>query len=135
MDGISTSRPSCRCPWAGVLERQTAGGQFFGTTGSLQDVQHLFPRTGRFITDSDDQSRRRVVVLGDKIRKDLKMPERPEGEFVQLGSEWFKVIGVMEPRGEVFGQNLDLFMLMPYQTALSLHHRAGAAGLQHHLCR
>jgi len=98
---------------------QTAAGQFFGTTESLQDVQHLFPVTGRFITESDNDSRRRVVVLGDKIRKDLKMPERPEGEFVQLGREWFKVIGVMEPRGEVFGQNLDLFMLMPYQTALS----------------
>jgi putative ABC transport system permease protein len=98
---------------------QSAGGQFFGTTESLQDVQHLFPRTGRFISDSDDNSRRRVVVLGDKIRKDLKMPEHPEGEFVQLGREWFKVIGVMEPRGEVFGQNLDLFMLMPYQTALA----------------
>ena len=38
---------------------------------------------------------------------------------MQLGREWFKVIGVMEPRGEVFGQNLDLFMLMPYQTALA----------------
>ncbi len=98
---------------------QTAAGQFFGTTESLQDVQHLFPRTGRFISDSDDSSRRRVVVLGDKIRKDLKMPEHPEGEFVQLGREWFKVVGVMEPRGEVFGQNLDLFMLMPYQTALA----------------
>jgi len=98
---------------------QTATGQFFGTSESLQDVQHLFPRTGRFITRSDDDSRRRVVVLGDKVRKDLKMPERPEGEFVQLGREWFKVIGVMEPRGEVFGQNLDMFMLMPYQTALA----------------
>jgi putative ABC transport system permease protein len=98
---------------------QTAGGQYYGTTQSLQDVQQLFPRTGRFITDSDDKSRRRVVVLGDKIRKDLKMPERPEGEYVQLGREWFKVIGVMEPRGEVFGQNLDLFMLMPYETALA----------------
>jgi putative ABC transport system permease protein len=98
---------------------QTATGQFFGTSESLQDVQHLFPRTGRFITKSDDDSRRRVVVLGDKVRKDLKMPERPEGEFVQLGREWFKVIGVMEPRGEVFGQNLDMFMLMPYQTALA----------------
>jgi putative ABC transport system permease protein len=98
---------------------QSAGGQFFGTTQSLQDVQHLFPRTGRFITESDDASRRRVVVLGEKVRKDLKMPERPEGEFVQLGREWFKVVGVMEPRGEVLGQNLDMFMLMPYQTALT----------------
>ena len=120
MDGISHITPIVPVSVGSVTwDGQTAGGQFFGTTGSLQDVQHLFPRTGRFITDSDDQSRRRVVVLGDKIRKDLKMPERPEGEFVQLGREWFKVIGVMEPRGEVFGQNLDLFMLMPYQTALS----------------
>jgi putative ABC transport system permease protein len=120
MDGISHITPVVPVSVGQVTwGSQSAGGQFFGTTGSLQDVQHLFPRTGRFITESDDASRRRVVVLGDRIRKDLKMPERPEGEFVQLGREWFKVIGVMEPRGEVFGQNLDLFMLMPYQTALA----------------
>jgi putative ABC transport system permease protein len=120
MDGISHITPIVPVSVGQVTwGSQSAAGQFFGTTGSLQDVQHLFPRTGRFITESDDQSRRRVVVLGDKIRKDLKLPERPEGEFVQLGREWFKVVGVMEPRGEVFGQNLDLFMLMPYQTALA----------------
>jgi putative ABC transport system permease protein len=120
MDGISHITPIVPISVGQVTwGSQSATGQFFGTTESLQDVQHLFPRTGRFITDSDNDSRRRVVVLGDKIRKDLKMPERPEGQFVQLGREWFKVIGVMEPRGEVFGQNLDMFMLMPYQTALS----------------
>ena len=120
MEGISHITPIVPVTAGQVTwGSQSAAGQFFGTTESLQDVQHLFPRTGRFISDSDDDSRRRVVVLGDKIRKDLKMPEHPEGEFVQLGREWFKVIGVMEPRGEVFGQNLDLFMLMPYQTALA----------------
>ncbi|MET0280827.1 MAG: ABC transporter permease [Steroidobacteraceae bacterium] len=120
MDGISHITPIVPISVGQVTwGSQSAAGQFFGTTESLQDVQHLFPRSGRFITASDNDSRRRVVVLGDKIRKDLKLPERPEGEFVQLGREWFKVVGVMEPRGEVFGQNLDLFMLMPYQTALS----------------
>ncbi len=120
VDGISHITPILPVSAGQVTwGSQSAAGQFFGTTESLQDVQHLFPRTGRFISKSDDDSRRRVIVLGDKIRKDLKMPERPEGQFVQLGREWFKVIGVMEPRGEVFGQNLDLFMLMPYQTALS----------------
>ena len=120
IDGISHITPIVPVQAGQVFwGAQSAAGQFFGTTESLQEVQHLFPRTGRFITKSDDDSRRRVVVLGDKIRKDLKLPERPEGEFVQLGREWFKVIGVMEPRGEVFGQNLDLFMLMPYQTALT----------------
>jgi putative ABC transport system permease protein len=124
MEGISYITPIVPVQAGQVTwGAQSAAGQFFGTTESLQDVQHLFPRTGRFITDSDDDSRRRVVVLGDKIRKDLKMSEHPEGEFVQLGREWFKVVGVMEPRGEVFGQNLDLFMLMPYQTALAFSTR------------
>jgi putative ABC transport system permease protein len=98
---------------------RSAGGQIYGTTQSLQDVQQLFPRLGRFITESDDESRRRVVVLGEQFRKDLKMPENPVGEFVQIGREWFKVVGVMESRGEVFGFNQDSFLIMPYSTALA----------------
>jgi putative ABC transport system permease protein len=82
-------------------------------------VQQLFPRVGRFISASDDDSRRRVVVLGEQVRKDLKLPDDPTGRFVQIGREWFKVVGVMERRGEVFGFNQDSFLVMPYQTALS----------------
>jgi putative ABC transport system permease protein len=120
MDGISHITPMVPVSvgQASYGDR-TAAGQFMGTTHSLQDVQQLFPRTGRFITQSDDDSRRRVVVLGEQIRKDLELPEKPEGTFIQIGREWFKVIGVMESRGMVFGQNLDRFLLMPYQTALS----------------
>jgi putative ABC transport system permease protein len=98
---------------------RSTGGQMYGTTESLQDVQQLFPRLGRFITESDDQSRRRVVVLGEQIRKDLEMPDNPVGEFVQIGREWFKVVGVMESRGEIFGFNQDSFLVMPYSTALA----------------
>jgi len=96
----------------------TASGQMFGTTANYQDVQKIFPRSGRFLTDSDDASRRRVVVLGEKMRKDLKLPENPAGEFVQIGSEWFKVVGVLESRGEMFGMSQDNYLLMPFQTAL-----------------
>ena len=98
----------------------TANGQLLGSTASYQDVQQQFPRVGRFITASDDDSRRRVVVLGEQIRKDLKLPEDPSGQFVQIGREWFKVVGVMEARGEVFGQSQDSFLVMPYQTALAV---------------
>ena len=98
----------------------TANGRLLGTTTSFQDVQQLFPQSGRFLTDSDDASRRRVVVLGEQMRKDLKLPENPAGRFVQIGREWVKVIGVMEPRGEIFGQNQDTYAVMPYQTALAV---------------
>jgi putative ABC transport system permease protein len=98
----------------------TANGQLLGTTNRYQDVAALYPRVGRFLTDSDDASRRRVVVLGEQMRKDLKLPNDPSGQFVQIGREWFKVVGSMEARGEVFGQSQDNFALMPYETALAV---------------
>jgi putative ABC transport system permease protein len=120
LDGISHITPIVSVPVSSVsYGSRTAGGQFLGTTQSLMEVQQLFPKSGRFLSKSDDDSRRRVVVLGEQVRKDLDLPERPEGEFVQLGREWFKVIGVLESRGNIMGQNLDMFMLMPYQTALT----------------
>lgn len=97
-----------------------ASAQLFGTTPSYQDVQQLFPLTGRFITASDNSSGRRVVVLGEQVRKDLRLPIDPSGRFVQINSEWFKVIGTMEQRGEIFGVNQDSFVLMPYETALAI---------------
>ena len=95
-------------------------GQLLGTTHRYQDVGALYPRVGRFLTNSDDESRRRVVVLGEQMRKDLKLPDDPTGQFIQIGREWFKVIGSMETRGEIFGQSQDNFLLMPYQTALAV---------------
>jgi len=74
----------------------TANGQLFGTNASYQDVQQNFPKSGRFLTDSDNASRRRVAVLGEQMRRDLKLPEHSAGQFIQIGSEWFKVVGVME---------------------------------------
>jgi putative ABC transport system permease protein len=97
-----------------------ANGQLFGTTASYQDVNRVYPVRGRFLTRNDDESRRRVVVLGEQMRKDLKLPDDPTGHFVQIGREWFKVVGLLEPRGVVFGQNQDSILLMPYQTALAV---------------
>jgi len=120
VDGISDLTPMVPVPAGQVTYgSRSASGQFVGTTAGLMNVQGLYPRTGRFLTQSDDESRRRVVVLGQQIRKDLDLPDRPEGEFVQIGTEWFKVVGVMEPRGELFGFNQDSFLVMPYQTALA----------------
>ncbi|HZE92130.1 MAG TPA: ABC transporter permease, partial [Rhizobacter sp.] len=97
-----------------------ATGLMLGTTTRYQDVQQTYPRYGRFLSDADDVTRRRVVVLGDRLRRDLKLPPDATGQHIQVNGEWFKVIGVMEPRGEMFGQSQDNYLLMPYQTALAV---------------
>jgi putative ABC transport system permease protein len=98
----------------------TSGAQVFATTNWFQLVNQSYPRKGRFITDSDNNTRRRVVVLGDKARVDLKLPEVPLGTFIQVGGEWFKIVGVMEPRGEMFGQSMDNYVVIPFETGRAL---------------
>jgi putative ABC transport system permease protein len=122
IDGIRDLTPFVFANGRGSEVRHGANvarGGLVGSTADFQDVLKLYPRHGRFLTRLDDQGRRRVVVLGADLREDLRLPEDPVGEFVQIGSEWFKVVGVLEPRGKMLG-NQDGFLVMPYQTALAL---------------
>ncbi|MDQ2641915.1 MAG: ABC transporter permease [Pseudomonadota bacterium] len=122
IDGISSITPVLQVPVGQITYgARSAAGQIFGTSESMQDVRRMFPRLGRFVTRSDDDSRRRVVVLGADMVRELDLPDNPVGEFVQIGREWFKVIGVAESLGEVFGFSQDAFAVMPFQTALTFN--------------
>jgi putative ABC transport system permease protein len=47
---------------------QTAATQLIGTTYSFQDVGQYFSEFGRFLSDSDNRTRRRVAVIGEEVR-------------------------------------------------------------------
>jgi putative ABC transport system permease protein len=97
-----------------------ANTQVTGVTYSHQDVGQLFTKYGRFITESDDITRRRVAVIGEDVREDLGLPENPVGEFVKIGDEWVRIIGLMEPLGAIFGQSQDNYILLPFNTMRTL---------------
>ena len=59
-------------------------------------------------------------MLGDKARTDLKLPEDCIGTFIQLGREWFKIVGLMEARGEMFGNSMDNYAIIPFETGRAL---------------
>jgi putative ABC transport system permease protein len=120
--GISNVTPMAGLNLPGGVRNgsNTSGAQIFATTTWFQLVNQSFPGKGRFVTDSDNDTRRRIVVLGDKARIDLKLPEDPLGSFIQVGGEWFKVVGTMEPRGEMFGQSMDNYVVVPFETGMAL---------------
>ncbi|MCG2583697.1 ABC transporter permease [Massilia sp. TS11] len=94
--------------------------QQVAVTPSYMAVNGRYPRLGRFISESDDQAARRVCVIGEKLIENLHLPENPVGEFIQFSGEWFKIIGVMEKRGEVFGMSQDEYVLVPFKTGQAL---------------
>ena len=99
---------------------RTALAWVLGTTYPFQDIGGYFSRHGRFLSDSDNRTRRRVAVVAEQTREDLGLPENPVGEFIQVNGEWLRVIGLPEPKGEILGQQLDNRVMIPYSTMVSM---------------
>ncbi len=102
---------------------QTTASQVLGTSYSYQDVGQYFCARGRFLSDTDNDTRRRVAVIGEQVRQDLSLPEDPVGEFIQINGEWLKIIGLLEAKGEILGQSQDNRVMIPYSTMVSLQGR------------
>ena len=99
---------------------RTALAWVLGTTYPFQDIGGYFSRHGRFLSDSDNRTRRRVAVVAEQTREDLGLPENPVGEFIQVNEEWLRIIGLPEPKGEILGQQLDNRVMIPYSTMVSM---------------
>ena len=123
IDGISSITPIIFSN--GALNQiqygsQLATTQIQGTTYSYQDVGQIYITHGRFLSDSDNDTRRRVAVIGEEVRSNLSLPEDPVGEFVQIGNEWVRIVGLAEPRGQILGQSQDNYMVVPFTTMRTL---------------
>ncbi len=94
--------------------------QVIGSTYAYQQVAQLYAARGRFISDSDNQTRRRVAVIGEQVRADLSLPDNPLGEYIQYNGEWLRIIGLLEEKGEIFGQSQDNLLIIPFNTLASL---------------
>jgi putative ABC transport system permease protein len=123
VDGISSITPilASRFSQSVSYEAKNAYGQIMGTLDSYPQVYQSFVKTGRFLTDSDDQTRRRVCVIGEDIRKDLELPENPIGHFIDINGEWVKIVGLLEAKGEFLGMKQDNVILLPFNTMRSLN--------------
>ena len=112
------------------FEAQTTFSQIMGTTYAYSDVSQSYMLLGRFIAESDNLTRRRVAVIGEKVREDLALPQNPVNEYVELGGEWFKIIGLLEPKGDIMGFNQDDIVLVPYATMVSLQGNQARTDIQ-----
>lgn len=121
-EGIASITPVLNATRSSQIKygSQTAFSQIMGTTYAYQDVSQSYTQVGRFLADSDNNTRRRVAVIGEKVRENLNLPENPVNEFVELGGEWFKIVGMLEQKGEMMGFSQDDLVLTPYATMQSL---------------
>ncbi len=72
-----------------------------GTVPWYPELRNHRVAAGRFFTDTDMDGKASVCVLGAEMVPALFPLESPLGKHVRVGGEYYQVIGVMEPRGQV----------------------------------
>ncbi len=81
--------------------------------------------SGRFLPADDPRNPRAYAVLGSKVRTELFGRANPLGASLQVGSQRFRIIGVMESKGQVLGFDLDDTVYIPTARALEVFNREG----------
>ena len=74
-----------------------------GTTEAVTEVQDVELTEGRMWTESEEQRRANVVVLGHDAAADLFPGESPIGKDIECEGDVFTVIGVLDLQPQPFG--------------------------------
>ena len=93
---------------------------FTTVAGTNENVPNVFDRPiarGEYLTGTDVDTRRRVVVLGSSVSEALFPDVEPLGRQVTIAGVRFRVIGVFEEVGSSFGASRDDEVHIPVTTA------------------
>ncbi|MCA6064161.1 ABC transporter permease [Thalassolituus marinus] len=97
----------------------------YGTTASMVEAWDFPLASGRFLPNSPGNNSPAFAVLGSKVWQELFEGRNALGQFIRVGGQRFRVIGVMQPKGSMLGFDLDDMVYIPADRALSLFNREG----------
>ena len=97
-------------------DKQTDTPILFGVTPYYEFVHSQNVGRGRFILDIDMEARSNVCILGVDVVRALFPFEDPIDKELKINGNSYRVIGVMEPLGNFFGQSRDNSIFIPITT-------------------
>ena len=98
--------------------RTATGVQLIGASPEVFPVRNLKIDRGRAFTEQEAAAGTPVLVLGFETSEVLFEDLDPIGHTVRLRGFPYRVIGVLEERGSLFGMSLDNFAVAPHQSPI-----------------
>lgn len=92
----------------------------FGVTSEMPAVWRFSVAQGSFLPAEDVHRTMPVVVLGPKVKRELFGDRNPLGQVVRIVGYRFRVVGVMEVKGQVLGFDLDDAVYIPVANAMKM---------------
>ena len=90
-----------------------------GVTPEFLDVRSFEIDKGRFISKSDVSSARSYVVIGPDLKEEFFNNKFSLGEKIRIKDHNYEIIGILKPKGAVFGSNQDKNAYIPLTTMVN----------------
>ncbi|MDO9047393.1 MAG: ABC transporter permease [Methylobacter sp.] len=104
---------------AGKKQRRT---NVLGVGSAVPALWKIKVSSGSFLPE-EQSNPRAFAVLGNKLATELFGTASPLGRRIRIGSDRFRVIGVMEKKGQMIGFDMDDTVYIPAAKALELFDR------------
>ena len=130
LDDYKAVLANCRlCVSGGAAQTKTGGvvygknsttdSEIRGWTWTMPAISNLNIALGRGFTETEDQHSTHVAVVGSDIVDNMLGPGDPLGKEIRVDGEPYRIIGVGEPQGKMFGRSMDNWVAVPLTAFLA----------------
>jgi putative ABC transport system permease protein len=118
-----------------VAREKTWTSQYRGVSIDYLDIKRWTISEGRAFTSEEVDQTENVCLIGATVKKELFGDERAVGQVVRVGVQTFRIVGLLEPKGQsASGQDQDDTVILPYTTAQKRLRGKGPFWLDDVLC-
>lgn len=118
VSGVNYVAPSVSQQYQIIYGNQNWKTSVQGTTPEFLAIRNFTVASGTFFSNSEESTRARVAVLGQTVATNLFGNVSPVGKTIRIGTAPFRVIGVLESKGQSsMGQDQDDTIIVPLTTA------------------
>jgi putative ABC transport system permease protein len=94
------------------------GVQALAVSEEVFDIRGWVVERGRPVSPQEGEAGAAVVILGVQTAEVLFEGAEPLGRTIRLRGVPFRVIGILEEQGSVFGQSLDNWLIGPFKSPM-----------------
>tara|TARA_Y100000589_G_scaffold309179_1_gene326382 strand:- start:90 stop:1319 length:1230 start_codon:yes stop_codon:yes gene_type:complete len=90
-----------------------------GITPEFLNVRSFEVEEGRFISQNDVNGAKSIVVIGPDLKTEFFKDKLALGEKIRIKDSSYEIVGILKPKGAVFGNNQDKNAYIPITTMVN----------------
>lgn len=123
--GVETVVPTVQGTGPIEYANRVRSTDILGVNYQMPEAWKFDVAQGQFLPNTRGSYPQNFAVLGDKLWRELFGSQEALGKFIRVGGERYRVIGILSPKGQMLGFDLDDIVYIDAERALSLFNRPG----------